>query len=535
MRWTRRLAAEALVLAALAGCSDAPLFPLPRPEPSGGKALTFSVPEDLRSLDPAFMYDEVSNYAGNCLFDTLLGYDSALSADPTRLVPQLAEGYTVSGDGLRYRLRIRHSARFSDGQPVLAEDFAYALERVLAPEVLSPGAQLYIGILGAEEYLLGKADHVRGLRALDERTLEIELAHPDASFPMLLALKFATPLKKSSTDLQRVPLGTGPFALDRWDAGQRLVFRRNRFYWSPHLPRVERVVMRLLVPRDVAALEFLRGELDLLDSPPTHEYLSFARASAWESYMFREPQLAAFNEMLNVSRAPFNDRRVRQAMNYALNKEDTVRLYNGRAVAAHGMLPPRVPGFDPERAPYPYDPARARQLLAEAGYPEGFEVTYTTHKEEMAERLAESIQADLAKVGIRVRIRLLSWPAFVTAIGRGEPDFALSAWSMDYPDPRSLLETKLHSRMIGSSNDSQYSNPALDRLLDQARGEQDPQRRRELYSQADHLAFEDCPYIWHYNLLRVELRQPYVKNYRPHPVWLRDLREVSLDAPGGGP
>jgi oligopeptide transport system substrate-binding protein len=222
-------------------------------------------------------------------------------------------------------------------------------------------------------------------------------------------------------------------------------------------------------------------------------------------------------------------------MNYAINKQDTVRLYNGRAIPAHGMLPPRVPGYDPDRPPYPYDPEKARKLLAEAGYAQGFEVTYTTHKEEMAERLAESIQADLARVGIRVRIRLLSWPAFVTAISRGEPDFALSAWSMDYPDPRSLLETKLHSRMIGSSNDSQYSNPKLDSLLDQARGEQDPELRRQRYQEADQLVFKDCPYIWHYNLLRVELRQPYVKDYRPHPVWWRDLREVSLDGTEGGP
>jgi ABC-type transport system substrate-binding protein len=341
-------------------------------------------------------------------------------------------------------------------------------------------------------------------------------------------------VQRTGERLRVRPLSSGPFALESWNEGEKLVLTRNPFYWNPELPYVDGIAMHLLLSRDVARLRFLRGEIDTLDRIAADDYARFARMPAWEPYMFRSPAMGYFAEVMNTRRPPFDDRRVRQAMNYAIDREDLIKLANGLAVPAHGPLPPGMLGYDSTRKPYPYDPERARQLLAEAGYPDGFEVTYSVVQDEWGEKIAQSIQADLAKVGVKMKIQRLTFPVYATAVGKGELPFAFSGWLMDFPDPWNFLEVKFHSRMIAnenSNNDSFYSNPDLDRLLDEARREQDRERRAELYRRAEEILFEDAPNVWRFHAMRVEARHPYVMNYQPHPVWLRDYRRTWLDLP----
>lgn len=535
----------ACLLAAAGSCAPENRAPPPRifgagqTTPQGGGVLRFAVVDDVRNLDPAIGYDEFSIVAEHFLFDTLLGYGSPTADDALELRPQLAERWEVSPDGRRYTFTLREGVTFSDGQPLLAEDFVYAIDRCLDPSVGSPAQQFFTGIVGAEQRLEGKATHTAGLRARDARTLEIELVEPDASFPMVLAMKFATPQKRSHVEavgeqIRRLPLGTGPFVLVSWKEGDSLTFARNPRYWRKDIPYLDGIVMYLLVPRDVAVLKFLRGELDTVDRLSSDEYLRFAQTPAWAPYLEKTVQMNVYGELMDVTRPPFDDRRVRQAMNYAIRKQDTIKLYNGRAVIAHGILPPGMPGYDPAIAPYPHDPEKARRLLAEAGYPNGFEITYTTTKDEIAEKLAQSMQADLAEVGVRMRIELVTFPTYLDLVGRRRLPFAYTAWFMDFPDPWNFLEVKFHSRMIAdenSNNDTGYANPEVDRLLDAARVEQDRDRRLALYRQAERILIEDCPWIFHYHSMTVEVRQPYVMNYRQHPVWTRDYREAWLDEP----
>jgi ABC-type transport system substrate-binding protein len=290
--------------------------------------------------------------------------------------------------------------------------------------------------------------------------------------------------------------------------------------------------MSLQVYRDVAVLKFLKGELDTLERLSSDQYVRFRNTPAWAPYLQEIPTMNVFGEVMDVTKPPFDDKRVRQAMNYALNKDDTVRLNNGRAVVAHGVLPPLMPGYDPTMRPYPYDPARARALLAAAGYPNGFDVTYTTTKDELAEKIAQSMQADLAAVGVRMQIQLLTFPAFLTAAGKHELPFAFIAWLMDFPDPWDFLEVNFHSKMIipvNSMNSGNYANPEVDRLLDAGRAEQDRPKRLALYHRVEEILHDDCPWIWHYHAVVVEVIQPYVKGYKYHPVWMRNYRETWLD------
>jgi ABC-type transport system substrate-binding protein len=209
-------------------------------------------------------------------------------------------------------------------------------------------------------------------------------------------------------------------------------------------------------------------------------------------------------------------------------------------VASHGILPPGMLGRDPDLAPYPHDVARARALLAEAGYPNGFDVDYLTTNDEETEKVAASLQSDLAEAGVRVHIVVTSWSTWQTANGQPSgPAFSFANWAADYPDPTNFFDPRFHSRSIkpdASTNDSFYANPELDAVLDAARAELDPRRRDTLYRRAERILYDDAPWVWDYHRVTTEVTQPYVRGYEPHPIWMRDFTSAWLDVgPGGAP
>jgi oligopeptide transport system substrate-binding protein len=530
-----------LLLLGLA-CGEAADLPDPIPAaglpgPHRGGTLRFGISDDVRTLDPAIAYDEFSLYAERLVFDGLLAYAPATSEHPLELGPGLAESWTISQDRLTYTFTLRAGATYEDGTPIVAADFANAIERILDPGINSPAKSFYGIIEGGEARRKGEADHVSGVRALDDRTLEIRLGKPDESFLMVLAMVFIVPLPKSwaerqGTRLRDHPLASGPFRLAKWEQGTRMVFERNPRYWNAKLPYLDRVEMDLQVQRDVAVLKFLRGEYDMIERLSSDKYVQFARSPAWRPYVRTTPATNVYGEAMDVTKPPFNDKKVRQAMNYAINKEDSLRLYNQRMVISHGALPPGMPGYDANMKPYPHDPAKARALLAEAGYLHGFTVDYWITGDEIAKKLAQSIQADLAEVGIHIRIHEMTFPTYLSAFGRHELQFAYTSWYMDFPDPWNFLEIKFHSKNIAtvnSNNDTGFSNPKVDALLDQARVEPDREKRLALYHQVELILYDECPWVWHYHTKIVEVVQPYVKNYKYHPAYLRDVRETWLD------
>jgi oligopeptide transport system substrate-binding protein len=527
-----RLAAIAALVALGAACRSEPIPPPPAaPEENApkrrGGTLVMALGEDIQTLDPTRTIDLVSLFAVQLVSDTLLDYPREGTIARSTLVPSLASTWSTSEDGRTLTFEIREKARFSNGEPVLAEDFVFAIERLLSPESASPYAQFFTVVEGARERMEGKTQQVRGFEAKAERTLVIRLEHADPSFPLLLAMPQTTPQKRSHAaregkNLMERPLGTGPFAVGEYRPGQELALVRNPFYWDEPRPWLDGVRLRLGVPRDVMLLGFLRGDIDLLDGRICEDALLVAREDAWAPYVQRTPLPIVVVDVMNNRRPPFDDKRVRQAFNLAIDKNDSVRLSNGRVMAANGFLPPSVPGHDPSRRPWPHDPARAKALLAEAGHADGFEVTYTTLRDEMAQKIALSIQADLAEVGVRLNIETLTFPAYMSSIGRGEYAFAFSGWSMDFPDPWDFLEVKFHSRMIeAGTNDSGYRNAEVDKLLDAARLEGNDSTRLALYRHAEDILFEDCPNVWHYFGMSVDVRRPRIRGPIRHPV--RDL------------
>lgn len=529
-----------LVLVVVVGCRDRDPGPKFRAAgstaPRAGGTATFSAPGNLPTLDPAIAYDEVSAWCLHHLYDTLVGYPAVGSPEAKlALVPRLAARWTRSPDGRTYRFELRPGATFSDGAPVTAEDFAFAWKRVLRTPT-SPFPSFLSPIVGADDYAAGRRDDVPGLRAQGD-VLEVELTAPDAAFLYVLAMPFTTPLRAAATtgELRRTALGTGAFVLERWREGEQLELARNPKHWDAPRPYLDRLVFRENVPRATAYLAFTRGELDVIDRLAPADWIAVRAHPAWREHTHVVPQLSSFGSRLDVRRPPFDDVRVRRALNLALDKEHVVRALQGLAVPSHGILPPTLLGRDDALAPYPHDVAAARALLAEAGHADGLDLVYVTVQEELAERLAQLLQADLAEVGVRVRLEVLSFAAFLEATGGADPPpFSYTSWLVDYPDPSGFLDVRFHSRFIGSTNDSGYANPEVDRRLDRARGLEDPAARAVEYRAVEATLRDDAPWLWGYHPQATAVVQPYLRDVAPHPVWVHDFTAAWLDLDADG-
>jgi oligopeptide transport system substrate-binding protein len=494
--------------------------------PHDGGTLRISTKDTLRTLDPAIAYDDVSPYVMHPLFDTLVDYEPARAGDPAsglRLVPRLAERWEVSPDGLTYHFWLHDGITYADGRPIVAADFRTSFDRVRAmPD--SPFVQ----------YL----EPLKSIEIPNDRELVLHLVRPDATFLYVLAMTFAAPLRAdfvaaAGDQLRRQPLASGPYMLELWSEGERIVLRKNPHYFDPGRAHLERLELFEGIPRDTQFLMFERGELDAAERLSSPDTLWLLEQPAWRPFLHDRGNMNAYGIRMNVRRKPFDDRRVRQALNYALDKQHTVKLLNGGAEPSHGLLPPGMFGRDAALAPYPHDPAKARALLAAAGYPHGFDVDYVTVNDEEAEKIAASIQSDLAEVGVRVQITELSFTAYVTAIGRPDgPPFSLGSWVGDFPDPANFLDTNFHSRMIADENSNDntfYANPELDALLDAAHAETDATKRDAMYRRAERILYDDAPWVWNYHRAMLEVTQPYVRGYEPHPVWGRDYTSAWLD------
>jgi ABC-type transport system substrate-binding protein len=278
---------------------------------------------------------------------------------------------------------------------------------------------------------------------------------------------------------------------------------------------------------------FERGELDAAERLSSPDYQWIMGRADWAPYVQHRPVMNAYGSRMNVTVPPFDDRRVRQALNYAVNKDHEIKLLDDAAVISHGILPPGMFGRDDALAPYPHDPAKARALLAEAGHANGLDLEYVIMNDEQAARLAESLKSDLAEVGVRIRITRMEFASYQTAIGsRTGPAFSKSSHLGDFADPVDFFDLRFASASIqdeSSNNDSFYSNPELDRVLAAARAEPDRELRELMYRRAEHILYADAPWIWEYHQDMTEVTQPYVAGYAIHPVWMRDFTHAWLD------
>jgi len=448
------------------------------------------------------------------IFDGLVQFDHTLA-----ITPALAQFWKASRDGLTWTFTLRKGVRFHHGREVTADDVVYSFTRILDPAVKSGAADLFASVRGAQEFREGKARHVSGLTALNRYTVEVELTEALAPFVSVLAVGHAKIVPKEIVEQQggafgTQPIGTGPFKFVRWDRGKEIVLAANSDYYDGS-PKLSRIVYRIFAGGHWDAMyeEFQKGGLE--DTPvPTRDY---RRIVAEKTYQYvKRPMLNVRFYGLNTRVKPLDDRRVRQALVYAVDWDAVIEeVFLGRYTPANGILPPGTLGFNPQLKGYPHDPQRARELLAAAGYPGGRGLpTITIWSGSRNERVLQEharIKQYLEAVGVRAEFQYLTdWPAYSKSLAEGKPPVFLYAWFADVPDPDNFLSKLFYSK--SPRNFTGYANAVVDELLVKARREQDARQRVDLYRRAEQLILDDAPIIpvWHSNYER--LFQPYVRS-----------------------
>jgi ABC-type transport system substrate-binding protein len=514
-----------LLLAALASACAVPLDPPPPGDPGGGAPpraggeLRLADPEDPHTLDPARGYDTVSWSFEQMIFNTLVDYDEG-----TNIVPELATGWTTTPDGRHLAFTLRRDVVFSTGRAMTSADVKFSLERLLKPSIHSQGAEFFQGVEGTKEYVAGEAPEVRGIRTPAADRVEFDLTAVDPLFLHKLTMPFAAVVDREAVerfgddDFARHVVGTGAFVLESWVYGQRLRLARNPRYFRPGRPYVNAIDVTIGVSPQLAWFKYQRGEIDLAAIPPA-EYERVLADPRYQPLLLSRATLRTNYIGLNCGLAPFDDVRVRQAMNFAIDKRRLLELIDGQGIIANEVLPPDMPGAAPIDG-YPYDPDAARARLADAGQGAGFTTTLWVNRDpEVSLRLAQSIQRDLEAIGVNMDIKPVDFPALIEAVRHpGIVPAFLLGWEADFPDPSNFLTVLLHSRSRDTNNNTFYANPEVDRLLDEAEPLLDLPRRFALFHRAELLIMRDAPWVPLFHPVGTSVRHPRVRGVQLHPL-----------------
>ncbi|MBI2832007.1 MAG: peptide ABC transporter substrate-binding protein [Chloroflexi bacterium] len=490
--------------------------------------------DDPPTLDPHLASDVPSSVIVIEVFGGLV----TLSTD-LKVVPDLAESWKISPDGKTYTFTIRRDARFHNGKAVTANDFKWSLERVADPRTQSTTVDTYLGdVVGVQDKLQGKSNEVSGVKVIDDRTLEITIDSPKAFFLSKLTYPTAFVLDRenieSSREWFKTPNGTGPFKLKEYREAELIVLERNPDY---HLGPAKLDTVRFLLSGGTPMVMYENNEIHVtgvgladLDrvrdpSSPLSKELHIAPPSFTTSYLG-----------MNVTKPPLDDIKVRQALAYAMNKDEIAsKVLLDRVVPAYGILPPGFPAYNSELRGLRYDPEKAKKLLAESKYgsdPAKMPRITLTVPGALGASVGldlEAIQAQWREtLGITVDVQQVEWATFLKDLHAFRLQMVAAAWIADYPDPQNFLDLLFHSKSL--NNEIRYSNPEVDRLLETARTEPDEKTRAGLYQKAEEIIVNDTPWIplWYSGEAYV-LIKPEVKDYLLLPLIVPRYRFVYLE------
>ncbi|RJP67907.1 MAG: ABC transporter permease subunit [Candidatus Abyssobacteria bacterium SURF_17] len=494
-------------------------------------ALELTLTQDPTSLDPAMIVDVAGGSVAAKLFNGLVRFDGQMN-----VVSDIASAWKIADDGRTYVLSLRRDVRFHNGRRVTAHDIKYSFERVLSPDSGSRRKWLFEPVLGARNFMEGRADSVAGIRVIDDFTVKITLERPLAVFLGFLAMPNAYIVPQEEVehwgkDFSDHAVGTGPFVLAEWKHDDLIRLRRNEDYFGERA-RVESVNYRVLPEEFTRVAEFEAGNLDIIEVP-TAEFARLASDPMWRGHMKSRIGLNTYYLGFNCRRPPMDNPAFRRAVNMAIDRQKIVDVVlQRRARLAAGPIPPELPGHNPELAGYPYEPETARQMLESLG-----EARHPLKLFQSADRRAleitEAIQYYLEKAGLDVDIVQLEWTAFKQAVNDGEADLFLLSWYADYPDAENFLFPVFHSSNWGASgNRSFYQNPAFDALIERAQREPDVDKRLSLYQEAEAMVFHDAPWAFLWHQTDYFLAQPWVEDYEPVALYNADKgAEVILARP----
>jgi peptide/nickel transport system substrate-binding protein len=478
------------------------------------------------NLDPAQVTDLNSNRVGRRIVETLVTFPE----ESTQIVPGLAESWTVSKDGLRYTFKLRKGVSFHDGTPLDAEAVKFSIDRQINPE--HPFNKL--GKYPFANFFFG---NIKAVEVVDPLTVEFVLKEPRASFLAVLTAGAAsivspTAVRKYGQDYALTPVGTGPFKYVSWERGQRVVLEKNASYWRFSV-KLDRVIYRPIVEDQARLTELLTGALDLIVGTPP-DYVGQLEANP-KVTLLKQVGAHVWYLGINNQKKPFDDKRVRQALNYAVNKDAIVRdVLKGTGSLSVGPVLPKTWGADGGLKPYPYDPERAKKLLADAGHPAGFTTTLWVPESgsgmQSPVAMSTVIQSNLKAVGVNVSLQTMEWGAYLAKLRSKEQELFALSWMAGNEDPDMVMYPLLHSSQWtpNGPNRALYKNERFDEMLHQARLTTDEKKRADLYRQAQRILVDDAPWIFVDHEIQTAAHAKRVQGFKLHPSFDLRVETISL-------
>jgi len=524
-RFSSIVALFVVALVALAGCGTSTDGGTPTEQTRSG-TLRVAIGQDAPTLDPARVTDTTSHEVTKQMYEGLVAYDKELN-----IVASLASSWDISPDGTLYTFHLR-DAKFATGDPVTANDVKWSFERVLNPATKSERTWIFDEVAGAFDYTAGKAQEVTGIVVKDDKTVEIKLTEYSPIFLHKMTYSAAYIVNRkiiesydnneAAEEKTEIPAkegkepektesqlksglwhsyesaGTGPFKLQEWKKDQKVVLIPNDNYWGQK-SMVETLVFPVIKDDTIRMQEYQAGNIDVLYPIPDADFERVKNDPQLSTEISQVKDLAIYYIGFQNKLEPFTNKKVRQAFNMAVNRQDIVdKIFKGRHTLATGIIPPSMPNYKSLTDAYPYDPTKAKQLLEEA-IKEGAKVPSkvvfafnqgnVTHKN-IAEFIQEQIKGNL---GIDLQLESVEWATYLKRIDDGAfPMFRLG-WVADYPDPDNFLWVLLDSSNAGPKGGGAfYSNPNFDKLVRDAKKEKDNEKRMGLYAEAEKIAMEDA-------------------------------------------
>ncbi|CUN42958.1 MULTISPECIES: peptide ABC transporter substrate-binding protein [Clostridium] len=476
--------------------------------------LVFNLGADPETIDPTI------NTASEASTVILNAFECIMTLDENdNAVEGAAESVEVSDDGLVYTIKLRKDGKWSDGEPVVADNFKYSWVRALTKENAAEYAYQLYYIKNAEKYYNGEAtaDEL-GINVIDDYTLEVTLEAPTTYFPQLLAFPTYAPLREDIVSADPEGWATKPetyvtngaFKLVQWDMKDQLVFEKNENYWNKDSIKLDKLTFKLVTDDTTAYSELQAGNFDVVNSVPTNEIEPGQEAGL----VHVSPKLGTYYFGINVGKqddmaedvkTALSNKLVRQAINLAIDRQEIIdNVGKAEQVAAYSFVPEGI--YNPDGTEFAdkeyYDPSdmdgnieKAKELLKEAGYENGeglptIELMYNSegaHKD-----ICQILQENLAKIGINIELANQEWAVFLNTRQQGGYEIARQGWIGDYSDPMTFLDLFVTG---GGNNDSGYSNPEYDALIAAAKVETDPDKRKEQLREAEDILMDDMPIL----------------------------------------
>lgn len=472
----------------LAASASAVLLSAALPAMAAGTA-TVAVQSLFSTLDPYNSFDTLSQAVTKSFYEGLFEFDQN-----NNLIPRLATSWAVDPTGKIYTINLREGVKFSDGTPFTAESVKASLERVANPDNHLKRYGLYKNI----DHVDVVNDHQAKIYLKEPFSAFInQLAHPSA------AMISPAALQKYGKDIGFHPVGTGPYVLDKWVVSDGIEVKKNPNYWRQGFPKLDAISWKCVPENNTRANMLVTGEADFAAAVPFELADKLKQESKID--VVASPSVIQRFVALNNHFAPLNNPKVRQALNYAVNKEALVKVaFHGYAIPAEGVLPLGI-AYNVKLGPWPYNPQKARELLKEAGYPNGFETTlWSVYNHSTAQKIIQFLQQQFAQVGVKVTLRALEVGQTAALISNIQnPDDAkvrmvYLGWSSSTGEADWAIRPLLSSKMWPpyGSNGAYYKNDKVDADLVAALATTDEQEKAKIYADAQKRIWDDAPWIF---------------------------------------